>query len=307
MYTILLTLASVAFSYPYAQYGRPVNAYNEPILRNEYPYYAMNMMNQASSQQQGGGMGGMMGLLDAYLPGFFSSPARVGQTMGMFGLDYSDFNDLFEGARKGDYEKVYGKIFDGKSDFPFMPMASQMFGGMGGAGMGGAGATGTGSTAGAGASSFSPYMYGMIDLQKARAPVRPVNTRLSATRGMPYPMMGMMGGMGGQGQAGMPMAGFLNAMNDVFQNPQAMSYMQMVLDGSDMADIQEAMTHGDVFKLYRKTMGKGFNPFMFSKQAQGGATGTGSASASAPTSPFGGFMPSDGSTQNPYFWNFIDV
>jgi len=139
--------------------------------------------------------------------------------------------------------------------------------GMGGMGMGGAGAGGAHSAGGAQQSSpwMSPFMYGMIDLQRAHAPVNPVNRRLRATR--QYGMgMGMGGGMG----MGMPsMPAFMNAMGNVFQNPQAMSYMTMVLDGSDMADIQEAMGTGDVYKLYRKTMGKGFNPFMFQQQGPG--------------------------------------
>lgn len=260
MYTIIFTLISVAFSYPYAQYGQPSYAYNN-VLRAENPGIAYGMMNQA--QQTGpapgfGPMGGMMSMLDAYLPGFFSSPTAVGRTMGMFGLDGSDFNDLREGAMKGDYKKIYGKVFDGNSDFPMMGMMGMGGMGMGGMGMGGA----SHSQAGAQQSNpwMSPFMYGMIDLQRAHAPVNPVNRRLRATRQYG---MGMGGGMG----MGMPsMPAFMNAMGNVFQNPQAMSYMSMVLDGSDMADIQEAMGTGDVYKLYRKTMGKGFNPFMFSQQ-----------------------------------------
>merc|ERR1719499_2176784 len=154
--------------------------------------------------------------------------------------------------------------------------------GFGGMGMGGA-AGGAGARPGAQPAHqtnpwMSPFMYGMIDLQKAHAPVNPVNRRLSATR-----QYGMgMGGMGmGMGMPSMP--AFMNAMGNVFQNPQAMSYMSMVLDGSDMADIQEAMGTGDVNKLYRKTMGKGFNPFMFQPQGQGAAAPAAAAAGNGST------------------------
>jgi len=300
MYTIIFTLISVAFSYPYAQYGQPSYAYNN-VLRAENPAIAYGMMNQAAQTGPAPGfgpMGGMMSMLDAYLPGMFSSPQAVGRTMGMFGLDGSDFNDLREGAMKGDYKKIYGKVFDGNSDFPMMGMMGPMMG-FGGMGMGGQ----TGRPAASQPAHqqnpwMSPFMYGMIDLQKAHAPVNPVNRRLSATR-----QYGMgMGGMGmGMGMPSMP--AFMNAMGNVFQNPQAMSYMSMVLDGSDMADIQEAMGTGDVYKLYRKTMGKGFNPFMFSQQgaaAPATASGTASQAASTPTTP--SFSPFGMS-----LWPFIDV
>lgn len=277
MYTILLTLVSVAYSYPYAR------SYNEPILRAEYPFYAMNMYNQ--QQQQGGGMPGMMGLLNQYLPGFFDSPSSIARTMSMFGLQQSDFNDLFEGARKGDYEKIYGKIFDGNSDFPMM-----MGGFMNGM-MGGMGAQSTGST---GSHAMNPYYWGMMDLQRAHSPVRPVNHRLMATRQMPTGGMGM----------GYPnMQEFMSSLNQVFTNPQAMMAMQTILDGSDMADIQEAMIEGDVWKLYRKTIGKGFNPMMYTHGANGGAASTATAGTTpttpAASSPFGSF--------SPYFWNFWDM
>lgn len=276
MYTILLTLVSVAYSYPYAR------AYNEPILRAEYPYYAMNMYNQ--QQQQGGGMPGMMGLLNQYLPGFFDSPSSIARTMSMFGLQQSDFNDLFEGARKGDYEKIYGKVFDGNSDFPL-----PMMGGMMNSFMGGMGAPSTGAST-TSTNSVNPYLWGLIDLQRAHSPVRPVNNRLMATRQMP----GM--GMGGMGMGYPNMQEFMGAMNKVFTNPHAMMAMQSILDGSDMADIQEALIEGDVYKLYRKTMGKGFNPMAFTGAASTGTTGTTSSTTSS--SSFGGY--------NPYFWNFWD-
>jgi len=313
MYTIIFTLISVAFSYPYAQYGQPSYAYNN-VLRAENPAIAYGMMNQAAQTGPAPGfgpMGGMMSMLDAYLPGMFSSPQAVGRTMGMFGLDGSDFNDLREGAMKGDYKKIYGKVFDGNSDFPMMGMMGMGGMGMGGMGMGGgAGGAQTGAHTGAQSNPWmSPFMYGMIDLQRAHAPVNPVNRRLRATR--QYGMgMGMGGGMGmGMGMPSMP--AFMNAMGNVFQNPQAMSYMSMVLDGSDMADIQEAMGTGDVYKLYRKTMGKGFNPFMFQQQGAAAPATAGSAAAATPaaaasTTPSTPSTPSYSPFSMP-LWPFIDV
>lgn len=272
MYTILLTLVAVAYSYPYAR------SYREPVLRAEYPMYGMSMYNQ--QQQQGGGMPGMMGLLNQYLPGFFDSPTSIARTMSMFGLQQSDFNDLFEGARKGDYEKIYSKVFDGNSDFPMM-------GGMMNGLMGGYGAPQGGASTGG---SMNPFYWGLMDLQRAHTPVRPVNHRLMATRQMP-----MMQGMGYPN-----MQEFMTSMNKAFTNPQAMMAMQTILDGSDMADIQEAMLEGDVFKLYRKTVGKGFNPMAFSGTGGAGygaaSTGTtGTTPSAASTSPFGAF--------SPYLWD----
>merc|ERR1719291_1672028 len=106
----------------------------------------------------------------------------------MYGIDGGDWNDLFEGAMKGDFEKITNKIYDGGFDGDFMPM---MMGGMGGmfggarqqGSAGGAGGAQAGAGGMYGMGGFNPMMMGggFYDILNQPA-VTPVNTRLMAIR-----------------------------------------------------------------------------------------------------------------------------
>merc|ERR1719499_1394381 len=257
-----------------------------------------------------GGMGGyIMNILNMFAPGIASNPMMASA---MYGIDGGDWNDLFEGAMKGDFEKITNKIYDGGFDGDFMPF---MMGGMGGMFGGGRQQGTTGGASGAqgqaggmfGMGGYNPMMMGFYDMLNKPA-VTPVNTRLMAIRqaaepatdasapaasapahpASPFGMGGMMGPYGAN------IGAFMGAMNDVFHNPMAMRAMQFTLDSSDMSDIMEAYGKGDVYEIMSKTMGKGFNPFAYAqrKPAAGGATGSSTTPATgstAPSSPFAGF------------------
>lgn len=340
MYTLLLTFVAVTLAYPYANYGQPAYyrtgyhkniPYRGPVLRQFYPgMMGMGMGGMggagaggATGAQGGSPMGGMgsyiMSILNMFAPGIAQNPMMAGA---MYGIDGGDWNDLFEGAMKGDFEKITNKIYDGGFDGDFMPFMMGGMGGMfGGAGRqqgtagGASGAqAGAGGMGGFGGMGFNPMMMGFYDMLNQPA-VQPVNTRLMAIRqateaaaeasapaaSAPAAHAGPFGGMGM-----MAPGAFMGAMNDVFRNPAAMNAMRFTLDSSDMSDIMEAYGKGDVYEIMSKTMGKGFNPYMFQrKPAAAGTTGTGTGTttgtgSTAPVNPFGGFFPNFGGMMNPW-------
>jgi len=330
MYTIFLTFIAVTFAYPYAAYypyHKSIPNYRvrgEPRLRQFYP--GMMMPPTTGAAGAGGApAGGMMGpgsyimrILDMFAPGLASNPMMGSM---MYGIDGGDWNDLIEGAMKGDYEKITNKIYDGgfDGDFMYPMMAGMGMGGMFGrhaGGAGTAGATGTGS-----APSFpgfggfgGPMSWAWMDMLN-KAPIKPVNARLMRPRqeapvdtppsspvAPTHPFGGMGGFMGGMG-------GFMGAMNNVWSNPMAMGAMGMTLDSSDMQDIMEAYTKGDVMEIAQKTMGKGFYPQMFQRGgAAPGATtpGTPGTGPAAGSGGFFGGMPFFGSFFNPFMQEFFD-
>jgi len=384
MYSILLTFVAVTFAYPYANYGQypAYSSYYQtvpnyrvrgqgPVLRNNFPFPMMMGMGGmggmggapgsggqggARGGAPGGGMGGMFGpggyimqILNMFAPGIAQNPMMGSM---MYGIDGGDWNDLFEGAMKGDFEKITNKLYDGGFDGDMMfPMMAGLFGG--------AGQRGGGQQGGAsGASPFGGFnpMMGMMGMGMpfgpmmggGRGPAAPAASEPVAALKLANPMsMFMMdainkphvvpanarlmralqetasaeaaAGTGAgateptgpappTGGMGYGPYGFMNAMNNIWSNPMAMGAMGMTLDGSDMQDIAEAYTKGDVYEIMSKTMGKGFNPYAFQGRGpQGpgasGPRGPGGPGAGPRPGTMGGFFGNMGFGNMPFMMN----
>jgi len=344
MYSILLTFVAVTFAYPYANYGQ-FPAYSsyyqtvpnyrvrgqEPVLRNNFPFPMMMGMGGmggmggapgsggqggARGGAPGGGMGGMFGpggyimqILNMFAPGIAQNPMMGSM---MYGIDGGDWNDLFEGAMKGDFEKITNKLYDGGFDGDMMfPMMAGLFGGAGQrAGGQQGGASGASPFGG-----FNPMSMFMMDAIN-KPHVVPANARLmralqetasaEAAAGTGAGATEPTGPAAPTGGMGYGPYGFMNAMNNIWSNPMAMGAMGMTLDGSDMQDIAEAYTKGDVYEIMSKTMGKGFNPYAFQGRGpQGpGASGPPRGPGAGPRpGTMGGFFGNMGFGNMPFMMN----